>query len=151
MIRSTYNLAQRLAGYVIWTGRKCADLVSRSTMTHIESNPFEVLGKPTIKSILISSHFQDGMSNGCNSPADFKCTAFTFWQVSHLATYRAISIFILVHQNLCFRSWYILLLLGWIENLVKCASLRINCRSSGTFGTTNRFLNHNTSDSSILK
>jgi hypothetical protein len=46
-------------------------------MTQIESNPLAVLGKPTIKSILISSYFQDGMGNGCNSPADFRCIAFT--------------------------------------------------------------------------
>src|SRR6185312_9332920 len=39
---------------------KWADLVSRSTITHMESCPFCVLGKPTTKSIPISSHFQTG-------------------------------------------------------------------------------------------
>jgi hypothetical protein len=56
---------------------KCADLVRRSTITQIESNPLEVLGKPIIKYILIFSHFQAGMGSGCNSLADFRCTAFT--------------------------------------------------------------------------
>jgi hypothetical protein len=57
IILSKYILAYRIAGYIVWTRMKCADLVRRSTMTQIESNPLEVLGKPTIKSILISSHF----------------------------------------------------------------------------------------------
>jgi hypothetical protein len=68
-----------------------------------------------------------------------------------LATYRAISIFILVHQNLYFRSWYILLLPGWRENLDKCASSRICCRNSWSFGTTRRFLNQRIPSSSIRK
>jgi hypothetical protein len=32
----------------------------------------EVLGNPTIKSMQISSHFQDGMGRGCKVPATFK-------------------------------------------------------------------------------
>jgi hypothetical protein len=31
-----------------------------------------VLGKPTIKSILISSHFQEGIGKGCNVPEVLK-------------------------------------------------------------------------------
>jgi hypothetical protein len=46
-------------------------------MTQIEENPLEVLGKPTMKSILISSHFQARMGNACNFSADFRCIAFT--------------------------------------------------------------------------
>jgi hypothetical protein len=76
-ILSKYILAYRIVGYIVWTGMKCADLVRRSIITQIESNPFEVLGKPTMKSILISSHFQAGMGKGYNSLADFRCTAFT--------------------------------------------------------------------------
>jgi hypothetical protein len=30
------------------------------------------LGNPTIKSMQISSHFQDGMGRGCKGPATFK-------------------------------------------------------------------------------
>jgi hypothetical protein len=125
--------------------------VRRSTITQMESQPLDVLGSPTIKSILISSHYQDGTGEGCNSLADFRWTALTRWHVTHLATYYAISIFIFVHQNICFRSWYILLLPGWIENLDKCASSRICCHNSGTFGTTRWFLNQRTPLSSIWK
>src|SRR6185503_341515 len=43
---------------------KLADLVSRSTITHMESCPFCVLGNPTTKSIPISSYFQTGGPGG---------------------------------------------------------------------------------------
>jgi hypothetical protein len=45
-------------------GKKWAVLVNLSTITQIESCFREVLGKPTIKSMLISSHFQEGMGRG---------------------------------------------------------------------------------------
>jgi hypothetical protein len=38
----------------------------------MESNPFDVLGNPTIKSILISSHFQDGIGKGLSYPVVFR-------------------------------------------------------------------------------
>jgi hypothetical protein len=66
--------------------RKWAILVSRSTITQIESYPFVVLGNPTIKSMLISSHFHVGIGRDCNGPAAFMCMALTRLQVSHLAT-----------------------------------------------------------------
>jgi hypothetical protein len=46
-------------------------------MTQIESNPLEVLGKPTIKFILISSHFQARMPMPAIFLADFRRIAFT--------------------------------------------------------------------------
>jgi hypothetical protein len=103
-IRSKYNFASVTVECFTFTGRKCANLVSRSIMTQIESNYLDVVGNPVIKSIPISSHFQDRIGNGCNIPADFRRTTFTLRQVSHLTTYLAILIFILVHQNLCFKS-----------------------------------------------
>ena len=78
MIRAKYILAYWIVGYILLTGRKCADLISRSTITHIESKPFDVLDRPMIKSILISSNFQARIGNGYNSPTDLKCIAFTF-------------------------------------------------------------------------
>jgi hypothetical protein len=66
-------------------------------ITKIEFFYLEVSGKPTMKSILISSHFHMGIDNGWSTPADFKWLAFIWWQVSHLATYLAISTFILDH------------------------------------------------------
>jgi hypothetical protein len=64
--------------------------------------------------------------------------------VSHSATYFAISRFILVHKKFFFKPWYILFVLGWIEYLEQCASSIIFRWSSKSFGTTRRFLNHNT-------
>jgi hypothetical protein len=46
-------------------GMKWADLVKRSMMTHIELYPREVRGKPTMKSILMFSHFHSGILKGC--------------------------------------------------------------------------------------
>jgi hypothetical protein len=73
-------------------------------MTQIESWCQEVLGKLTMKSMLRSSHFQDGMGRGCKVPATFKWLALILWQVSHSDTYLAISLFILVHQYKDLRS-----------------------------------------------
>src|SRR6266540_867522 len=73
------------------------------------------------------------------------------WHTSHSAIYLAISRFILVHQNLCFRSSYILVLLGWIENLERWASSKICFLNSRFLGTTSLFLNHMTPSWSCLK
>ncbi|MFS7966902.1 hypothetical protein Hanom_Chr09g00779421 [Helianthus anomalus] len=42
---------------VSFMARKCADLVSRSTITHMVSFPRWDLGRPVTKSMEISSHF----------------------------------------------------------------------------------------------
>jgi hypothetical protein len=64
-----YNGTNSSAELVIFIGMKCADLVSRSTTTHIASLPQGVRGKPTIKSIVMCSHFRSGISRGFNKPA----------------------------------------------------------------------------------
>src|SRR5579883_3274268 len=114
-------------------------------MTHIESCLWEVTGNPTMKSMLMSSHFQDGIGKGCNGPATFKWLALIRWQTSHSDTYLAISLFILVHHRFFLRSWYILLLPGWIASRVWCASLRTSFLSWWFLGTTSRFSNQSTS------
>ena len=86
---------------------KWATLVSRSTMTQIESWPRLDLGSPVIKSIPISSHFHSGIFKGWSNPAGRWCSALTRWQISNLATNEPISRFIPCHQNLSRRSWYI--------------------------------------------
>ena len=111
---------------------------------HMESWPFSVVGSPTIKSILMSSHFQLGIDSGWSSPADFKWIALIRQQLSHQATNAVISFFIFVHQKHVFRSWYILLLPGWMDKLEECASSRIWFLNSLSFGTTSRSLNHST-------
>jgi hypothetical protein len=68
-----------------------------------------------MKSMQMSSHFQDGMGRGCKGPAAFKWLALILWQVSHSDIYLAISLFILVHQYKDLRSWYILLLPGYVH------------------------------------
>jgi hypothetical protein len=50
-------------------------------------------------------------------------------------------LFILVHQKWGFRSWYILLLPGWMDSFERCASSMIWFFSSRFFGTTNRCWN----------
>jgi hypothetical protein len=75
-----------MTGYFTLTGRKWAILVSRSMITQMESKPFAVLGNPTMKSILISSHFHVGIGKDCNGPTALRCMAMTRLQVSHLAT-----------------------------------------------------------------
>jgi hypothetical protein len=53
---------------VAFRGMKCATLVKRSTITQMESFPFCVRGSPTMKSMLMSSHFQTGISSDCSKP-----------------------------------------------------------------------------------
>ncbi|MFS7988619.1 hypothetical protein Hanom_Chr11g01037051 [Helianthus anomalus] len=52
-------------------GRKCADLVSLSMITHIVSFPFFVFGNLVMKSIITISHFQVGISGCCSKPDGF--------------------------------------------------------------------------------
>jgi hypothetical protein len=126
------------------TGMKWADLVKRSTMTHIELYPREVWGKPTMKSMHMSSHFHAGMLKGCKFLMCLKWSALTLWQVSYSDTYFTIYRFILVHQNFYFKSWYILLVLIWIEYREQWSSSMILWRSSKSFRTMRRSLNHRT-------
>ncbi|MFS8024695.1 hypothetical protein Hanom_Chr16g01466411 [Helianthus anomalus] len=51
--------------------RKCADFVSRSTITHIVSFPRWDLGRPVTKSMEISSHFHCGILGCWSRPAGF--------------------------------------------------------------------------------
>jgi hypothetical protein len=56
---------------------KCADLLSLSITTMIESFCFLFLGKLVIKSSDIVSHFHSGTGNGCNRPVGCWCSALT--------------------------------------------------------------------------
>jgi hypothetical protein len=137
--------------YVMATGMNWADLVKRSTMTHNELYPREVQGKPTMNSIQMFSHFHSGILKGCRFLAGLKWSALILRQVSHSDTYLAISHFILVHQKFFFKSWYILLVPGWIEYREQWASSMILRRSSKSFRTTRRSLNHRTPSASYRK
>ena len=149
--RSKYNLAYFLAEYLVSTRRKWADLVRRSIMTQIESYPFAVWGKPITKSIEISSYFQTGIGKGCRNLGVRIWSALTLPQMSHSEMYLVVSYFIFSHQYKWRKSWYILLLPGWMDNLELWASSKIFLLSSSLEGTTNRFLNFSTPWSSTLK
>ena len=64
-----YNFACVFISLVSLMGRKCVDLVRRSTMTHMVSYPVDVLGSLVMKSIVIHSYFHIG-SSGCTSNPD---------------------------------------------------------------------------------
>jgi hypothetical protein len=56
-------------------GQKMSNFRKPTNYNPNRVNPFVVLGNPTIKSILISSHFQVGIGNDCNGPTVFICMA----------------------------------------------------------------------------
>jgi hypothetical protein len=51
---------------------KWADLVKRSTMTHIDLYPREVRGRATMKSMQMFSHFHSGILKGCRFSVGLK-------------------------------------------------------------------------------
>jgi hypothetical protein len=120
-------------------------------MTHIELYPREVWGKPTMKSIQMFSHFHSRMLQGCRFLVGLEWSALTLRNVSHSDTYFAISLFILIHGKLFFKSWYILLVPGWIEYLEQWAASMILQRSSTFFETTRWCLNHRNPSASCRK
>ena len=63
-ISRMYNRQNHSNVKVISTVRKCADFVSRSTITHTVSCPCGVRGKWVTKSIVTCSHFHSATSNG---------------------------------------------------------------------------------------
>jgi hypothetical protein len=120
-------------------------------MSHIELYPREVQGKPTMKSMHMFSHFHSRMLKGCGFLAGPKWLTLTLRHVSHSNTYFTISLFILVHQKLFLKSWYILLVPRWIEYLEQWASCIILWQSLKFFGTMRRSLNHRTPSASCRK
>jgi hypothetical protein len=75
--------------YLDW--EEVAIFVSQSMITQMESYPFTVLGNPTIKSMLISSHFHVGIGKDCNRPVAFMCMALTRLQVPHSVQFQSSS------------------------------------------------------------
>ena len=104
-----------------------------------------------MKSMEISSHFHTGTGKGCKYPGVRMWSALTLPQVSHYAAYWVMSYFMLDHQYKWRKSWYILLLPGWIDSFEWWASFKIFLFSSSFDGTTNLSLYLTTSCSSILK
>src|SRR3954464_2549336 len=93
-------------------GRKWADLVNLSTITHMASCFCLDRGSPDTKSIVIISHFHCGTSKGWSGPTGRRCKALTCWQGRHLEMNSATS-FLAPGREYCpRRSWYILVLPG---------------------------------------
>jgi len=96
----------------------------------------QVSGNPTTMSIDMESHFHPWISISCSSPVGLWCSIFTHWQVAQLATYLATSYFMLLHQNVYFRSLYSLFPPRCSECDVLCPSSKIFFLSSSTLERT---------------
>lgn len=127
--------AKDAAVWVALTGIKWAFLVCWSTIMHIPLFPFLVLGKPSMKSIDIISHFHYGTSKGCNKPTVFCWSPFTCWQIAHPLTKAAISFFMPFHQKTFFISLYIFEIPRWILGLERRLSNKTYCFKSLKCGT----------------
>ena len=106
----------------------------------MESWLCEDRGNPTIKSMVMLSHFHCGMSRGLSNPPGLWCSALTLLHVSHRATCPAMSFFISFHQKTFLKSAYILVLPGCIQYLESCASDKISSRKASSLGTQILFL-----------
>ena len=79
-------------------GKKCADLVSQSTITHTALCFWNIHGNSITKSIIILSYFHSSIFNDCDFSAGAWCSAFTCWHVKYLAMYSTTSFFIVGHR-----------------------------------------------------
>ena len=111
--------------YIVFTGKKCADLVRQFIMTQMALHPHGEFGNPTIKSIIMCSHFYSGIGSDCSGPTSFWYPALTCWHCRHCATNSTIYFFIQVSvylrsswmhhdlgivsllQNLSLDPWYV--------------------------------------------
>jgi hypothetical protein len=79
------NLAMWWASVVFWQGMKCNILENRSPTTNTASLPLWVLGKPSTRSIEMSSQGALGIVRGIYKPEFCDCP-LNFWQTGHLCT-----------------------------------------------------------------
>lgn len=108
------NLTMSLTNVcTIWTTineclvlEKWAYLLSLSTTTIMALTLWD-LGKPSMKSMEISSHMRSGISRGCNSPTGLRHFVLFFWQMIQEDTYDCIHSFIPDHQACCFIRRYV--------------------------------------------
>ena len=66
---------------------KCAILLRQSTITRIESFPFDVTGNDVMKSKETFSHLREGIMRGCNKPPVRKLLAFDVLHATQDSTY----------------------------------------------------------------
>ena len=90
--------------YVVFIGKKCADLVRRSTIIQMALQPLGEFSNPTTKSIVMCSHFHSGIGSDCSNSTGLGCFALTCWHCRHYDTNSAISFFIPGDQKVSFKS-----------------------------------------------
>jgi len=66
-------------------GRKCAYLLNLSTTIKMESLPLD-FGRPSMKSMEMSSQIALGMGRGCNKPAGGDKSGLFLWQTAQALT-----------------------------------------------------------------
>jgi len=111
-ISLTYSCVTLWTPQVSQIGRKWADLVIRSNITHLTFFFDAERGNPMTKSIEMGRHFQEEISKGRSWTMECWCSALSFWHIRHFSTYCLISFFILFYQKYCLKSLYILVPYG---------------------------------------
>ena len=96
-ISSRYTRTSWSRVHVFLIAKKCAALVSLSTITHIAMFFLWVRANPSAKSIDTESHIHSGIYNSCRGLVGLWCSIFTHWNVRYFATQSAISCFMLLH------------------------------------------------------
>jgi len=102
-----------------------------------------------MKYINMEPYFHVEIYKDRSSPMGRWCSALTFWQIRHLSTHSAISLFMLFHHKYCLRSLYILGPPRCTEYRVLWAFTKIFFLSSLVLGTYRRFWNHKVPSSCI--
>lgn len=101
-----------------WSNFSSHDGIIRSTLVSkpwIKSNFPNILKTPSIKFKAIISQFHIRIDIIWSKVACLWYSYFNCWHFWHFVTNSAISFFMLDHQWICFKSWYILIKSGWIK------------------------------------
>lgn len=122
VISLQYKFANQSKESILQISRKWANLISRSTIIQITSWPLRGLGNPTMKFIVMCSHFHLGTIIFWSNLASQRCFTLIYWQTRHRAMQPTMSLFISLHQKARFKTLYIRVPPGWIKNLDRCAS-----------------------------
>lgn len=148
-ILSIYNFASCQAIIVVLIGINWVDFVNWSTTTQIESFFLNDFRNPNMKSQVTHSYFQSGIKSGFNKPPGSWCSTLTCWNVKHLDTKPATSLFMPINQWVRFISWYVFFILRWLKNLDRCASNNIDFLKTSSLGIHNLPQNLDVSDFSM--
>ena len=136
------NISTMLMDLMVYlTSMKCVPLVNLSSTTIIESFCLLVLGKPMMKSMVITSHFHSRIGKGCKSTIGCWCWTLIYWHSMYLAKCYGASNFMLGQWysflNDVITFWY----LGWPKNGILWNSFKTNRFKFVEMGINNMFLN----------